>query len=151
MPLQSSPSVLLYGKAFSKLRQKIGAPLHQIISYAEIMAEETGDPKNGGVPASIAEIIRSCDAVLQITSGFPPVTNDIEEFVGRLREQLIEYCEQILAFADRLQQLATRGGLISVQADAAKLYASARNFETIVGELSPRGVLALLPPEATQP
>jgi len=151
MPLQSSPSVLLYGKAFSKLRQKIGAPLHQIISYAEIMAEETGDPKNGGVPASIAEIIRSCDAVLQITSGFPPVTNDIEEFVGRLREQLIEYCGQILAFADRLQQLATRGGLISVQADAAKLYASARNFETIVGELSPRGVLALLPPEATQP
>jgi len=151
MPLQSSPSVLLYGKAFSKLRQKIGAPLHQIISYAEIMAEETGDPKHGGVPASIAEIIRSCDAVLQITSGFPPVTNDIEEFVGRLREQLIEYCGQILAFADRLQQLATRGGLISVQADAAKLYASARNFETIVGELSPRGVLALLPPEAAQP
>jgi adenylate cyclase len=151
MPLQSSPSVPLSGKTLSKLRQKIGAPLHQIISYAEIIAEETDTQKDGGVPASIAEIICSCDAALQIISGFPPFINDVEEFASRLREQLIEHSGKILVFIDQLQELVTQGEFTSIQADAAKLYVSARSFETIVNEINPRSVLASIPSEAVHP
>ncbi|MGH9566197.1 MAG: response regulator, partial [Candidatus Angelobacter sp.] len=145
--LQSSPSVLLSGKALSKLRQKIGAPLHQIISYAEIMAEETDHQKEGERTVLFMEIISSCDAVLRIASGFPPFVDDVDRFIGQLREELIQYCGRILASADRLQQLATRDEFISIRADVAKLHASARSFEAIVSEISPLAALAMLPSE----
>jgi class 3 adenylate cyclase/CheY-like chemotaxis protein len=140
--------MLLPGKTLSKLRQKIRAPLYQIISYAEIMAEEMGRQKISFIPASIAEIISSCVAVLQITSNLPPVVSDIEEFVAHLRQELIQHCRKILASADGLQQLVLQRDFVSFRSEAVKLYAAARNFETTVDELSSPAELALLHPDA---
>lgn len=150
MPLQTPSPVLLSGKALSKLRQKIGAPLHQIISYAAILAEEMSHQKEGHVSLLITEIIGSCDAVLRIISSFPSAVDDVEEFAAQLGQQLIQYCGKILACSDKLQELAKQERFVSLRLNAAKLHAASRSFETAVSEISPCTVAALLASEDAQ-
>lgn len=151
MPLQTAAPVSLSGKALSKLRHKIGAPLHQVISYAEIIGEEISHQKGTEVSVLITEIIGGCDAVLRVTSTFPQVIDDVEKFVELLRQQLMQYCGKLNASTEKVQELAKQDIFGSIRLDAAKLYAAARDFETAVREISPFTLQELLLSQDSQP
>lgn len=119
------------------LRLRIRAPLHQIVSYAEMISEDADATERGELSACLGEILEVCEAVLQQTSVFPQDLEHSDELVKDLRDQLLEQSRKILALSERLQGFAVlqRNGL--TREDAGKLRAAAQAFEDIVRTISP--------------
>ncbi|HEY2390038.1 MAG TPA: adenylate/guanylate cyclase domain-containing protein [Candidatus Angelobacter sp.] len=141
----SSPATLLK-EALSALRRKIRAPLHQIISYAEIIAEESGEEKNQLVSAALSAIIIACESVLLTTAGFQANTEPAESFIEKLRKHLLEQCGTLLALSEQLQKNAPAERFASLQPDIKKLNTAVVVFKTLANEITSDKVFALAPP-----
>lgn len=148
MSMQPSVSSTLSKEVLSALRHNIRVPLHQIISYAELMTEDQAT--NGGLAPCLSGIIAACESVLQL-SGFPPGTENVEGFINTLREQLLVYCQKILALSQRMQKLAVLEQFALLRHDIAKLHAAAQAFEKTVDSLSADTVLVLMSSGAAKP
>jgi len=143
MTIQLSPPATLPKEALSALRRKIRAPLHQIISYAEIMAEESGEEKNRAISSGLSNIIVTCESVLRITAGFQSNTEPAESFIEKLRKHLLEHCGTLLALSEQLQKDASAEGFASLQSDIKKMGAAVGVFEKLANEVTSARVLAL--------
>ena len=71
------------------LRLRIRAPLHQIVSYAEMIAEDVGATQRSELSTCLGEILGVCESVLQQTSVFPQEIEHSNGFVNDLRDQLL--------------------------------------------------------------
>ncbi|HZE23655.1 MAG TPA: hypothetical protein VE054_06665, partial [Blattabacteriaceae bacterium] len=121
MTTQSPVSPALSKEAVSALRRRIRAPLHQIISYAEIVVEEAGQEKHPAITAHLSGIIATCEAVLQVTAAFQPEAEALEASIDKLRRQLLDYCKDLLSLSAALQQDAPAEQFASLQTDVEKL------------------------------
>jgi adenylate cyclase len=119
------------------LRLRLRAPLHQIVSYAEMISEDTGATERSDLSACLGEILGICESVLQQTSGFPQDVEHSTGFVAGLRDQLLEHSRNITALSERLQGLSLwlRDGV--PREEAGKLRAAARRFDDIVRAMGP--------------
>ena len=152
MPMQISPSSIIPKEALSALRRRIRAPLHQIISYAEIIAEEAGEEDCRDVSTCLSGIIACCESVLQIAASLQPDTRiNVEDFIGRLRHQLLEHCRTLLALSEELQADAPAERFASLQPDIEKVRVAAGAFEKLVREIDAANVLALVSFDIAQP
>lgn len=142
---------MLTREALSALRRRIRAPLYQIISHAEIIAEDTGEERHQDVSLRLFRIIATCESVLQITSGLEPVTENVQSFIDTLRNQLLDYCRKLLALSEELQQDAPAERFSSVQADIERLHAASQAFENLVTEISAANLLTIEPSNITPP
>ena len=77
-------------EALSSLRVKIRAPLHQIISYCEIMAEDPAMEAHKEVSDNLGTIIDACQVVLPLTYQFHLDHDNLQAAVDNWREQLLE-------------------------------------------------------------
>lgn len=114
------------------LRLRIRAPLHQIVSYAEMISEDAGANRRSELSACLGEILGACEAVLQQTSLFPQDAEPSHGFVNGLRDQLLDHSRKILVLSERLRGLAIQQFDGLTREDAGKLSAAARRFEDIV-------------------
>jgi adenylate cyclase len=143
MTMQMSPPAALSKEALSALRRKIRAPLHQIISYAEIIAEESGEEKHRAVSTGLSEIIVACESVLQITAGFQANAEPVESFIEKLRKHLSEYCGKLLTLSEELQRNAPAERFASLQSDIKKLSEAVGVFEKLANEITAAKILTL--------
>ncbi len=148
MATQSSVSLAPSKEAVPALRRKIRAPLHQIISYAEIIVEEAGPEKHVAISARLSGIIATCEAVLQITASFQPDAETLAPSIDKLRQQLLDYCKDLLALSAELQNDAPADQFDSFQTDIEKLRHAAEAFEKLVSEINAEKVLTLAVSEA---
>lgn len=138
MATQSPVSPALSKEAVSALRRKIRAPLHQIISYAEIIVEEAGPEKHLAINGHLSGIIVACEAVLQIVAAFQADAETLEPAVDRLRQQLLDRCKDLLSLSAALH----RDAPAELQSDIEKLRRAAGAFETLVSGVNAEKVLA---------
>ena len=143
MVTQSSVSPARSKEAISALRRNIRAPLHQIISYAEIIVEEAGQEKYPAISAHLSGIIATCEAVLQITAAFQPEVETLEPSIDKLRQQLMDYCRDLLALSTQLQHDAPAEQFASLQADIEKLRHAAEAFQNLVSGITAEKALAV--------
>ncbi len=145
MPTQFTASSVLSTEAVSALRRKVRIPLHDIISYVEIIAEETEDGKGGPISTHLAMIIAACESVLRVTAGFQIAGADLEGAVQGFRDQLLEHSGRILSLVEELQQCAPADNL---QTDIGKLHAAAKAFQSLESTINSKEVLT---PAESQP
>jgi len=139
MATQSPVSPAFSKEAISALRRKIRAPLHQIISYAEIIVEDAGPEKHPAIDAHLSGIIATCEAVLQIVAAFQPDAEALDQSISKLRQQLLSYSKDLLSLSAALHQDSPA----ELQADSEKLRSAAGVFETLVSGVNTETVLAL--------
>jgi len=144
MATQSPVSPAFSKEAISALRRKIRAPLHQIISYAEIVVEDAGPEKHPAIDAHLSGIIATCEAVLQIVAAFQPDAEALDQSISKLRQQLLSYSKDLLSLSAALHQDSPA----ELQADSEKLRSAAGVFETLVSGVNTETVLALAASEA---
>src|SRR6476620_11074879 len=82
------------------LRLRIRAPLHQIVSYAEMIAEDAGATRQSELSTCLGEILGVCESVLQQTSVFPQDIEHSNGFVNDLRDQLLKQSQKILDLSE---------------------------------------------------
>jgi adenylate cyclase len=143
---QISPSAVLPKEVLSTLRRKIRAPLHQIISYAEIIVESAGEEKHRAVSVPASGIIAACESVLQVTNNFQPDMDQAEESIHQMRVQLLENCAKLLTLSEELEKNAPSQGSASLQTDVERVRGATRAFETLVNEIDVSYVLKLASP-----
>ena len=143
MATHSPPPPTLSKEAVSALRRKIRAPLHQIISYAEIIAEDADHEKHPAISAHLSGVIGVCEAVLQIIAGFQPDTENLEASIDKLHDQLLGYCRDLLALSAGLQDDAPAEQFASLQTDIERVRGAASAFEELVSRISPETVSTL--------
>src|SRR5271155_3817064 len=127
-------------EALSALRHTIRAPLHQLISYAELITEEV---PSGDVNHILSGIIARCESVLKIISN-DPATENAERVVTALHDQLVDSGDEILRLAEQLQSMGERPPFFAERNDFSKLHLAAVSFRKIVQSLESEG--SLLPP-----
>src|SRR5690242_6613792 len=81
MNRQGSPTSDVIREALSMLRSKVRVPLHQIISYAEIMIEESEAEDHPVVTAVLSQIIGQAKSVLQLASRFQMENDCVESAI----------------------------------------------------------------------
>src|SRR6476620_3412938 len=148
MATQSPVSTPLSKEAVSALRRRMRAPLHQIISYAEIIMEEARQKNHPAITAHLSGIIATCEAVLQITAAFQPDAESLEPSFDKLRQQLLAHCKDLFSLSTALQHDAPVEQFASRQPDIAKLRHAAGAFETLVSGINTEKVLVLAASEA---
>jgi len=143
MTMQMPAPATLSKETLSALRRKIRAPLHQIISYAEIIAEESGEENHQAVSSGLAEIIVACESVLKVTAGFQANTYLAEDFVEKLRKHLFEYCGKLLALSEELQRNASAEKFASLRPDIKKLNEAVGVFQELANEITSANICTL--------
>jgi adenylate cyclase len=133
----------------SRFRNRIRVPLHQIISYAEIMAEDGELEKGSNLSVCLLDTIAACDSVLQI-SALPAHIEDLDAFAATLHTNRTEHCTKILSFSEQLQEIVSRDQFISLRLDVAKLHGSVRGFEAILNSFNTSSAHTFAPNTATQ-
>jgi len=146
MATHTPPPLTLSKEAVSALRRKIRAPLHQIISYAEIMAEDHGHEKHPAISAHLSGIIAKCEAVLQIIARFQPDTENLEASIDKLHDQLLNDCGRLLALSLGLQSDAPPEQFASLQTDIERVCRAAGAFEELISLINAEKVFMLAAP-----
>src|SRR5215469_5621991 len=145
MTTQMSPPSTISREAVSALRRIIRAPLHQIVSYAEIIAEDGGEEESRALSTRLSGIISACESVLQIAARFPEDSDPVESSIDRLRNQLREYGDKLMALSEELQKDAPAERFQALQSDIERLSAAVSVFEKLVKAITPEEVLQLAP------
>ena len=123
-------------EALSSLRVRIRAPLHQIISYCEIMTEDPAIGTNQAVVASLASIIDTCQAILPLTYQRYFDHENLDGSVENWRDLLLEQGAKVLFFSQELQEQASEGQLSSLAGDIKKLSAAVKNFDEVLNGIT---------------
>jgi class 3 adenylate cyclase len=137
-------------EALSSLRVKIRAPLHQIISYCEIMAEDPAMEANKDVSANLCTIIDACQVVLPLTYQFHLDHDNLQASVNNWRDQLLEQSGTVLKFSEQLRELAAQEQFVSLETDITKLRNAARTFDDTLKTINTDSIQAA-PPADTEP
>jgi adenylate cyclase len=134
--------------ALAGLRRRIRAPLHQIISYAEMMSEEA-DNAPGEFGRCINDILGLCEMILRHATKFVPTTGDSGESLAGLRQHLAQQSAAMAAFCERLLNLCSAEPLHVFLEDAGKLRNAVQVFESVLSEMAaqvqPIGRTACIP------
>lgn len=129
-------------EALSGLRLNIRAPLHQIISYCEIMAEDPALEANQEVSSSLGTIIDACQVVLPLTYQFHLDQDDPEAAVESWREQLLEQSGTVLKVSGELQALVGQEKFVSLETDIARLRTAANVFDDTLRAINQNSIQA---------
>jgi adenylate cyclase len=134
-------------EALSSLRLRIRAPLHQIISYCEIMTEDPAIEGHLSVLSSLAAMVDTCQAVLPLTYQSYFDHENLRGSVESWRGLLLEQSGRVLGLSQALQEQASAGQLSSLAGDIRKLSAAVRSFDDVLNGITAESLRKLTSPE----
>src|SRR5215469_6280401 len=132
----SSSSLALSKETFATLRHKLRAPLHQVISYAEIMFEDAGRQHDTKLLFHLGEVVTAADAALRIIDTYSPVCGNGSSSVEVFRKQLLDSYEEALKPIELLRSSANGETCDSLHSDLVKLNAAASAFRDAANTIS---------------
>ena len=142
MSVQPHSSSVLSREALSVLRHRVRIPLYQIISYADILAEDVAGGPDESIPAALSKVISVSEAALRVIIDFPPVTEDVEKLVTSLQLRLLDAANEVLALLQEMQKPPVVQSLYASRPDIEKLGVAAQSFRDTAGRLDIRDIHA---------
>ena len=118
-------------------QRTLRTPLHQVISYAEIILEEFEQAEDPRLRASLAHVIQISDNCLKAIHAAAPQDGHPAVSGEDLAQQLLEQVSLISAEVDEVQQFAQSNLHRSFSSDLEKLSSAIRSFREAIGQLSP--------------
>jgi class 3 adenylate cyclase len=130
----------------SKLSHRIRVPIHSVISYAELITENSDQNENPDLLQCMTGIVECCEGALRQVISFhgADLRSAVDFFVGR-RENLISCGRKALGLAEEAGNFTDSGNL-----DLQKLSDSCRAFVDAAASISEDWVLGAakdIPPE----
>src|SRR6266852_4726914 len=136
---------------FVVLRRRIRAPLHQIVSYAEIISEGATISEESDFSTCLRKILEVCESVLRETNLFPSDAQHASGSVETLQGQLFEQSQEILTLCERLQAIVVRLHNAPIREDTGNLRLAAQAFADTVRAIGPTMAEALRQPPESSP
>lgn len=124
-------------EALSLLRQTLRGPIHKVISYAELVAEQDIEEPNSEIKLGISRLLNMCETTLQqIRQCTNPLAfnqfHTDEAALEATRITLLDCSEKILHMSEQLSRLAECEPGEAIRTDIRRLATSAATFESIL-------------------
>src|ERR1700733_5781588 len=115
-------------ESLADFRRAVRAPIHNVISYAEMISDVTGADQNPGLGARVAEVIRISQNVLGDIGA--PLANeqDATASLKHLQQRLQTHASNLTAAIEGARQLICGTDSAAVHCDADKLLQAAETF-----------------------
>ena len=124
-------------------RRAIRAPIHNVISYVEMISDVTGAHQDGEWSTNVAKIIRISQNVLA-DIGAPLTSEDAPAFLERLKQRLQSHATTLIAAVESARQLLCGTDSTTVTCDADKLQQAAQTFREQVDNMDLSGLASAL-------
>lgn len=122
---------MLLRDTLARIRHKVRIPLHQIISYAELIAEDADERTGTNMHSELSGIITACESALAIASAAPE-GESIHAIVESMRQQLAAPRDAMYEMAARLQAISASEECAKSREDIEKLCGAVAGFTEIV-------------------
>jgi adenylate cyclase len=133
MSTPPSDSSALPRETISQLRHQLRIPLFQIISYADLLAEDTSHSLGESTTSDLSKVVSICDHALRDISDFP-VSDNVDNQVTVLSQTLADTGNDILHLARRIRESLGESNQISLS-DAQNLFAGAHALVEAAGQI----------------
>jgi len=107
---------------FRGLRQYFRGPIHQVISYAEILAEDSGITPDSQINCLLSRVIAECESVLRLVIVPPKIERQTADtLLDSVKTRLVGECNHIRLLTEEVVALIPAGSSPTVAQDVEKL------------------------------
>jgi adenylate cyclase len=122
---------------WSVVRNKVRAPLHKLISYAELVSEEDACRGNSAVLNEIARLLNICESILhQTQTAFERAMVEETDAHTAVTEAVLQYGSNLQGVRQELEQLCTSEPSEALRRDISVISKTINSFEGALATLT---------------